>query len=58
MQELVADHLFQPLDLLADRRLGAMNPFAGAGEATGIDHRNKAAEKVKIEHWRTHSKLE
>src|SRR5207247_7738017 len=44
------DILLQPLDLLADGRLGAVDALAGAGEAAGIDHRNEAAQQVEIEH--------
>jgi hypothetical protein len=37
--------LLQPLDLLADGRLGTMDALAGAGEAAGIDHRDETAQQ-------------
>src|SRR5262249_35019405 len=50
MQQWVAERVLEPLDLLAHRRLRAMHALAGAGEAAGVDHRHKAAEKLQIEH--------
>jgi hypothetical protein len=53
MQQGTAHRLLQSPDLLAHRRLRAMNPLAGAGETAGIDNRDKAAEQVEIEHGRS-----
>src|SRR5207248_8524606 len=50
VQKRLADIVLQPLDLLADGRLGAVDAFAGAGEAAGIDHRDETAEQLKIKH--------
>src|SRR5262249_8367373 len=36
----------------AYRRLRAVDAFACAGEAAGVDDRNEAAEKVEVEHGR------
>jgi hypothetical protein len=36
IEQRLADIVLQPLDLLADGGLGAVNPFAGAGKAAGI----------------------
>src|SRR5439155_5842112 len=44
------DVLLQPLDLLADGRLRAMDALAGAGEPAGIDHGDEAAQEFEIEH--------
>jgi hypothetical protein len=50
VEQRLADIVLQPLDLLADGRLGAMDPLAGARETAGIDHRNETAQKLQIEH--------
>ncbi|MGY3078719.1 hypothetical protein ACVWZZ_005127 [Bradyrhizobium sp. LM6.10] len=57
MQQHLADILLQPLDLLADGRLRAVDALPGAGEAAGIDHRDKAAQELQIEHGCLHSKI-
>ena len=53
MQERVAEIFLQAPDLLAHRRLRAVNALARAGEAAGVDDRYEAAQKVEIEHERT-----
>ena len=50
MQEGITEGVFQSPDLLADRRLRAVNALACAGEATGINDGDEAAEKVDVEH--------
>ena len=50
VQQRLADIVFQPLDLLADGRLRAVDAFAGAGEAAGIDDGNETAQELQIEH--------
>src|SRR5262249_57908747 len=50
MQQGIAQALFQPPDLLAHGRLRAVDALARAGEASGVDHREEAAEKVEIQH--------
>src|SRR6185295_14769374 len=50
VEQWLADIVFQPLDLLADGRLGAVNAFAGAGEAAGIDDGDETAQELQIEH--------
>jgi hypothetical protein len=50
MQQRAAKGLLQSSDLLADGRLGAVDPLAGTGEATCIDDRDKASEQAEIEH--------
>ena len=54
IQQRAAEGLLQAPDLLAYRRLGAMNAFAGAGEPAGVDDRDEAAQKVEIEHGWSH----
>ena len=39
---------FKRLDMGADAGLGEMNSFGGAGEGTGIDHRDKAFELMQV----------
>jgi hypothetical protein len=55
VQERMSQILFQPPDLLTDRRLGPMDPFTRAGEAAGVDDRDETAEKVEVEHIFHHS---
>ena len=43
-------HVFQPLDLLADGRLGPVDALARAGEAAGVDHGDETAQKFNIHH--------
>ncbi len=50
VQQRLADIVFQPLDLLADGGLGAVDAFAGAGEAAGIDHGHETAQQLQVEH--------
>jgi hypothetical protein len=50
MDELAAARILEPPDLLAHRRLRAMDPLAGAGEAAGVDHRDEAAQEIEVEH--------
>ena len=50
MQQRAAKGLLQPPDLLAHGRLGAVDAFAGAGEASGVYDRDEAAKKVDVEH--------
>ncbi len=57
MQQHLADVFLQPLDLLADGRLGAVDACAGPGEAAGLDHRHEAAQQLEIEHGGLHSKI-
>ena len=57
VQQHLADILLQPLDLLADGRLRAVDALARAGKAAGLDHRDEAAQKLQIEHGRLHSKI-
>src|ERR1700730_3821895 len=54
VQQRLPDIGLQPLDLLADGRLRAMNAFPGAGKTAGIHHRNKAAQQFEIEHGGCH----
>src|ERR1700737_3782856 len=55
VEQRLADIVLQPLDLLADGGLGAMNAFPGARKTAGIHHRNKAAQQFEIEHGFSHS---
>jgi len=55
VQERIAERVFQSLDLLAHRRLGAVYTLARAGEAAGIDDRDEAAQKVELKHHSTYS---
>jgi hypothetical protein len=57
MQQHLTDILLQPLDLLADGGLRAVDALARAGKAAGIDHRDEAAQELQIEHGRLHSKI-
>jgi len=50
MQKRIAQGLFQADDLLAHRRLRAVNAFARACEASSIDDGDEAMEKVEIQH--------
>ena len=50
VEQRLADIVFQPLDLLADGGLGAVDALAGAGETAGIDHRDETAQQFQIEH--------
>ena len=47
--------LLQAPDLLAYGRLGSVYALASAGEITGVDDRDKAAEQFEIEHNPIHS---
>jgi hypothetical protein len=40
----------KPLDLLAHRRLGQVEPLGGAAETTAISHGNKGAQQLEIHH--------
>ena len=53
MQELAAERLLESPDLLAHRRLRAMDPLARAGEAPGVDDGDKAAQEIDVEHGGT-----
>jgi hypothetical protein len=48
-----ADLLLKPLDLHRHRRLAATDPSGSVQHAAAFDHRNKAAQKRKIE-WVGH----
>jgi len=50
MQKRVADAVFEALDLLADRGLRAMNPFARTREAASIDNRDETAKEIEVKH--------
>jgi hypothetical protein len=50
MEQRLADILLQPLDLLADGRLGAMHPLASAGKTTCVDNRDEAAQQLEVQH--------
>src|SRR5580704_13865207 len=50
VEQRLAKCLFEPPDLLAHGRLGAMNPLTRAGEAAGIDDRYEAAQEVEVQH--------
>src|SRR4051794_24504893 len=50
LQQWITQRVFQSPDLLADGRLRAVYALARAGEATGVDDRDEAAEKVDVEH--------
>jgi hypothetical protein len=49
-EERPSDDFLEPVDLLADGRLGASNPAPGRGQPAGIDDRDEGAEQrdVKI----------
>ena len=57
IEQRPADIVLQPLDLLADGRLGAVDALPGAGEAAGVDHRDETAQQLQIEHASLHSKI-
>jgi hypothetical protein len=46
----LSDIVLQPLDLLADGRLGAVDAFAGTGKAAGIDDADETAQELQVEH--------
>jgi hypothetical protein len=48
MQQRALKVLLQAPDLLAYRRLGAVNAFTSAGKAAGVDNRDKAAKQIEI----------
>ncbi len=50
LQERSPEHVLEPFDLLADGRLGAMDPLAGPGEPAGINHRHETSKKINIHH--------
>jgi hypothetical protein len=43
MKQRPTELFLEPLDLLADGGLSAMDPLTGTGEAAGIHHRDKTA---------------
>jgi hypothetical protein len=49
VQELHADDLLQPPDLLAQRRLGHEDPLRGLGEAARIGERDKVAKMPQLD---------
>jgi hypothetical protein len=53
MQQRLTQSLFESPDLLAYRRLGAVNAFAGPGETSSVYDRDEAAKKVEVEHSAT-----
>jgi hypothetical protein len=56
MQQRTAKVVLEAPDLLAHGRLGAVNTFASAGKAAGLDDRDKPGEQIEIEHLtRVHS---
>ena len=42
--------LFQPAELLADGRLGHVQPLRRDGEAAAVGDRDKGTEQARIEH--------
>jgi hypothetical protein len=50
MQQRALKVLLQTPDLLAYRRLGAVNAFTSASRAPGGDDRDKAAKQIEIVH--------
>lgn len=49
VEDFLAKRLLQPPDLHADRRLGPMQPVAGAGEALRLDDRDEGLEQFGID---------
>ena len=50
VDEIAADRLLQPGDLLAHRRLRHVEAVGGGGEAAGIGNRHESPEQARIEH--------
>jgi len=50
LQQRPADRLLEAADLLADGRLGQVQPFGGAGEAGAVDYRHEALQQGQVEH--------
>ena len=50
LQQRATEFVFEPLDLLADRRLGAVHPLARPREPAGIDNRHETTKKIYIHH--------
>jgi hypothetical protein len=50
VQKRPANVQFQPLDLLANRGLRAVNALARTRKAAGINNRNEAAQEIEVEH--------
>ena len=48
-QQGLAQLLLQPADLMADRRLGEVQAFAGAGEAAALMHRDQGPQQGGID---------
>ena len=48
-EQLAAEQLLQPLDLHADRRLGAVDPVRRGGEAAGLRDRDEAAQQLGLQ---------
>jgi hypothetical protein len=53
VQHGIAQAVLEASDLLAHGGLRAVDAFARARKATGVDDRNEALQKLKIEHGRT-----
>src|SRR5262249_44883769 len=50
VQQRIAERLLETPDLLAHGRLSSVDAFARAGEATGVDNGDKAAQELEVQH--------
>ena len=49
-EQRAAELLLEPANMHGDRRLGLVDPLAGAGERAGVDDGEKGAQLVGVEH--------
>jgi len=49
LEQLDAEQLLEPLELLADRGLRQVEERGGAGDAAGLDHGHEGAQQSRID---------